>query len=110
MMKFMLTNTFICDLDKGSRQSGNRPRINQDSDEDLPDIVKKGQNREGTISKPRARRESNQVTANRTPSLNKDKSQNIDGKRKLSQSPSLVNIPTQNQQVNSDDGGFDDDQ
>ena len=71
--------------------------MNQDSDDDLPDIVKKGQNREGTISKPRARRESlaNVHSNKRTPSLNKEKAQLMGGdRRKLSQSPSLVNMPT----------------
>jgi hypothetical protein len=60
--------------DKGSRQSGSRPHMNQDSEDDLPAIVNKNANREGTISKPRNRRESHpQNPANRTPSLNKEK-------------------------------------
>ena len=85
--------------------------MNQDSEDDLPAIVNKNVNREGTISKPRNRRESHpQNQPNRTPSLNKGKEQHLDGnKRKLTQSPSLVNMPTQNQGVNSDDGGFEDD-
>ena len=72
-------------LEKGSRQSGSRPRVNADSDDDLPDI-RKGQNREGTISKPRARRSSGGANGqNRTPSLDKEKAKLIDpSKRKLS--------------------------
>ena len=84
-----------------------------DSDEDLqPQIElvnKKNQNRDGTISKPRAKRGSlpEMHPQNRTPSLDKDKIQKgIQVGRKLSQSPSVVNI--QGHPINSDDGGEDD--
>lgn len=88
-------------------------KVAPDSDEDLQPQVelvnKKNQNREGTISKPRAKRGSlpEMTPHNRTPSLDKDKIQKgIQVGRKLSQSPSVVNI--QGHPINSDDGGEDD--
>jgi len=50
--------------DKGSRQSGSRPKINPDSEEELPEIVKKG-----NISKPKA---ASIGQSNRTPGQEKE--------------------------------------
>jgi len=83
-------------------------KIAPDSEEEMqqPRIELKNQNREGTISKPRAKRGSlpEMQPSNRTPSLDKDKINKVG--RKLSQSPSVVNI--QGNHLNSDDGGEDD--
>ena len=90
-------------------------KIAPDSDEDnqpqIELVNKKNQNRDGTISKPRAKRGSlpEMQPHNRTPSLDKDKIQKgLQVGRKLSQSPSVVNI--QGHPINSDDGGEDDQQ
>lgn len=68
-------------------------------------------NRDGTISKPRAKRGSEVNNNNRTPTLDKEKQTRADQiRRKLTQSPSVVNIPTHAQPPNSDMEGNDDDQ
>lgn len=65
----------------------------------------KNQNREGTISKPRAKRGTLPDLNTRTPSIDKDKIQKVG--LKLSQSPSVVNIQGAahliNDDVNEDD-------
>lgn len=76
----------------GSQPVEKITKIAPDSEEDLgqPRIeLKNNQNREGIISKPRAKRGSlpEMQLNNRTPSLDKNKVG-----RKLSQSPSVVNI------------------
>ena len=80
------------------------------SDEEMPS-GRPQQNRDGTISKPRAKRGSDaQMVNNRTPAIDKEKQTRADQiRRKLTQSPSVVNIPTHNQ-PNSDMVGNDDDQ
>lgn len=103
-------------------QGGNIDKISKvapESDDEInPEINivatgrTKNQNREGTISKPRAKRGSlpdmSPSGANRTPSLDNQKAQKALG-RKLSQSPSVVNIQNGGH-LNSDDGGEDDQQ
>jgi len=81
-----------------------KSKIAPDSDEDIqPRVELKNVNREGTISKPRAKRGSlpEMQPSNRTPNLDKKKVG-----RKLSQSPSVVNA--QGNHPNSDDGGDED--
>jgi len=80
-----------------------KSKIAPDSDEDIqPRVELKNANREGTISKPRAKRGSlpEMQPSNRTPNFDKKKV----GK-KLSQSPSVA---MQGNHGNSDDGGDDD--
>jgi len=92
----------LCFIDKYQLGAEKISKIAPDSDEDIqPRVELKNQNREGTISKPRAKRGSlpEMHPSNRTPSKKQVG-------RKLSQSPSVLNIQGNHQ--NSDDGGEDD--
>ena len=103
-------------MQKGFSRKENRPNISggspaMNSDEEMQPTQPQ-RNRDGTISKPRAKRGSDAVMMqnNKTPALDKDKHTRADQiRRKLTQSPSVVNIPTHNQ-PHSDFDGNDDEQ